>query len=100
MKVSVRELKDHLSEYLRRVEAGEEVVVTSHKREVARLVPPAAETAISGRVLDRESAAIERINALPWVRPSEGGKPRGAAKPIPWKPGDKLLSDIVLEDRE
>ena len=48
MKVSVRELKDHLSEYLRRVEAGEEVVVTSHKREVARLVPPAAETAISG----------------------------------------------------
>jgi prevent-host-death family protein len=36
--VSVRELRDHLSEYLRSVEAGATVVVTSHNRPVVRIV--------------------------------------------------------------
>lgn len=39
MRASVRELKDHLSDYLRRVQNGEEIVVTSHNRPVAKLVP-------------------------------------------------------------
>ena len=39
MQVAVRELKDRLSELLRRAEAGEEIVVTSHGRPVARLGP-------------------------------------------------------------
>ena len=39
MRTSVRELKDHLSDYLRRVQQGEEIVVTSHNRPVAKLVP-------------------------------------------------------------
>lgn len=94
MEVSVRELKNRLSEYLRRATAGEEVVITSRGRSVARLVaaPAGAE--------DAEAAAIARIRALPFVRPGRGGKPLGAARPIRWKPGDRLLSDIVLEDRE
>lgn len=37
--VSVATLKQKLSEYLRFVEQGDEVVVTSHRRSVARLVP-------------------------------------------------------------
>ncbi|MBA4386962.1 MAG: hypothetical protein C0404_03210 [Verrucomicrobia bacterium] len=36
--VSVAILKQHLSEYLRHVERGDEVLVTSHRRPVARLV--------------------------------------------------------------
>lgn len=36
---SVADLKQRLSHYLRFVEAGEQVVVTSHRRRVARLVP-------------------------------------------------------------
>ena len=39
MEVSVRELKDHLSEYLRRVQAGERVVVTDRKRPIAEIGP-------------------------------------------------------------
>ena len=41
---SVAELKQNLSRYLRLVETGGEVLVTSHRRPVARLVPsgPAA----------------------------------------------------------
>jgi len=37
--VNIATLKEKLSQYLREVEDGEEVVVTSHKRPVARIVP-------------------------------------------------------------
>jgi len=36
---NVANLKQKLSHYLRLVEAGDQVVVTSHRRRVARLVP-------------------------------------------------------------
>lgn len=38
-KVSVRELRNHTSEVLRRVEAGDSATVTVDRRPVARLVP-------------------------------------------------------------
>ena len=38
--VGVRELKDRLSEYLRRVRAGESVLVTDRGEVVAELTPP------------------------------------------------------------
>ena len=40
MKTGVRELKDNLSRYIRRVEAGQRIAVTAHGRVVAELVPP------------------------------------------------------------
>lgn len=43
MDIGIRELKDNLSQYIRRIEAGERVVVTAHGRVVAELVPPAAD---------------------------------------------------------
>lgn len=42
MTAGIRELKDNLSEYVRRVEAGEQLAVTMHGRVVAMLVPPDA----------------------------------------------------------
>jgi prevent-host-death family protein len=42
METGIRELKDNLSRYIRRIEAGEHVVVTAHGRIVAELVPPVA----------------------------------------------------------
>jgi prevent-host-death family protein len=42
METGIRELKDHLSRYIRRVETGERIVVTAHGRVVAELVPPSA----------------------------------------------------------
>lgn len=38
--VGIRELKDHLSEYVRRARAGEEIRITSHGEVVAELRPP------------------------------------------------------------
>jgi prevent-host-death family protein len=37
--VNVRELREHLADYLGRVRAGETLVVMSHGQAVARLVP-------------------------------------------------------------
>jgi len=94
MEVSIRDMKNRLSKYLKLVRAGKEVVITDRGRPVARLMaakPVAEET---------EAEVIERIEALPWVRPGNGKKVKGAKHPIPWKPGDKLASDIVLEDRD
>jgi prevent-host-death family protein len=86
-------MKNRLSKYLKLVRTGKEVVITDRGRPVAQLtqVKHAAEN---------EEEAIAHINALPWVRPGKRGKIKGAKHPIPWKPGDKLASDIVLEDRD
>lgn len=39
MEVGIRDLKNGLSRYLKRVQKGESVVVTEHGRPVARIVP-------------------------------------------------------------
>mgnify|MGYP006444835599 CR=1 FL=1 len=62
MEVSVRDLKDHLSEYLRRARAGEEVLVTSHGKPVGRLVGPYAGGSAP------EMDAVARLSAQPWIR--------------------------------
>jgi antitoxin (DNA-binding transcriptional repressor) of toxin-antitoxin stability system len=43
--VNVAVLKEKLSYYLSLVKSGEEIVVTSHRHQVARIVPPAAPSA-------------------------------------------------------
>jgi antitoxin (DNA-binding transcriptional repressor) of toxin-antitoxin stability system len=40
MDTGIRELRDNLSRYIRRIEAGERIAVTAHGRVVAELVPP------------------------------------------------------------
>jgi prevent-host-death family protein len=40
----IRELRDNLSRYIRRIEAGERIAITAHGRVVAELVPPSAKT--------------------------------------------------------
>jgi antitoxin (DNA-binding transcriptional repressor) of toxin-antitoxin stability system len=40
MDTGIRELRDNLSRYIRRVESGERIAVTAHGRVVAEIVPP------------------------------------------------------------
>lgn len=95
MDVSVRELKSRLSEYLRKVAAGEEVVVTSHGKAVARLVPPRSRRPAAST----EAELIAHFRSLPGVRPGSS-----ARSPLP-KPlirigkGEKTLAEIVREQR-
>jgi len=62
MHTSVRELKDHLSDYLRRVQQGEEIVVTSHSRPVAKLVPLSAAERETGLTRAQFLAELESLH--------------------------------------
>jgi prevent-host-death family protein len=95
MKVSVRDFKAKLSQYLKDVRAGRDVVVTSRGRPVARLLALPEET-------DEEPGGEEllrRLKLVPGVRLGAGGKPLGAKTPIRIRPGQKTLAETVLEDR-
>ncbi len=85
--VGVRQLKENLSRYLKRVKSGESIVVTDRKREIAVIVP-------SGRSTDEEKLLqlIQRGVAV-W----SGGKPKGMRSRI--VSSGKKVSGAVLEDR-
>lgn len=93
MEVTVRELKAKLSAVLRDVAAGQTATITSHKKPVARLVPPASAP------LADDADDIDKLLAAGLIsqRPRPGGlQPR---KLIKLPPGVGSLSDAVIEDR-
>jgi prevent-host-death family protein len=57
-RVKIAELKDHLSEHLRAVEAGAEIEVTDRSRPVARLVPVHAATSVEIVAASRPFASM------------------------------------------
>jgi prevent-host-death family protein len=85
----VAELKARLSEYLTRVRAGEEVLVTDRGRPVARLVPAGSgdrDSEEAGRLAELERAGLLRLAAtsIPdgfWEaeRPADAGAATRAA---------------------
>jgi prevent-host-death family protein len=93
MEVSIREMKNNLSKYLKRAQAGEEVIITDRGRPVARLVAAASQQDMT--VED----AIARLRSSSLIRPGLGGKLRGAKRPIAAKRGEKSLAELLLEDR-
>jgi prevent-host-death family protein len=85
-RVGVRELRQNLSVYLRRVEAGEALEVTDRGRTVAMLVP-----------LKKPSTLVERLVASGRAKPSAGdlvelGVPGGRVS--------SKLSEALVEERE
>jgi prevent-host-death family protein len=93
----VAQLKARLSEYLLRVKAGEEVLVTERGRPVARLVPVNA-----GHVPDDEAelARLREMEREGLVRLGPGRLPEEFfEKERPADPGG-LLREAVLEERE
>lgn len=87
-RVGVRELRQNLSVYLRRVKEGETLQVTEHGHLVARLTPvPLEQTSILDRLI-AEGRATPARGSLADLPP-----------PITLPPG-KPLSQILLEMRE
>jgi prevent-host-death family protein len=86
MQVSVRELKNNLSKYLKLLRQGEPVVVTSQGTPVARLLP----------IPEIENGGLRRLLRFDWIH-WNGKKPRGgtACPEICGKP----IAESVLEDR-
>lgn len=94
----VAELKARLSEYLSRVKAGEEVLVTDRGRPVARLVPVGAD--IGGAGDEAEQRRLRAMEREGLVRLGSGGLPKGFfEKPRP-EDREGRLREAVLEERE
>ncbi len=69
--VGIRQLKNQLSRYLKRVRAGERLVVTERGEPIA-VISPATATRI-----ERDVQALLREGIARWG----GGKPRGTPRP-------------------
>ena len=88
--VSVRDLKTHLSEWLGRVQAGEVVEVTSHRKPIARITGVKNQDPAPANPLQK---AID-AGIVSW----NGEKPI-FAPPVQLNDGGPLMSDIVIDDR-
>ena len=95
MDVATRDLKDHLSEYLKRVQAGEEITITSHGKPVAKLSSPDAVKA----------PRPDPLANVAWIRQPTRQRQPGERFGLPpdqrivMTPGP-TMSEIVLRDRE
>jgi antitoxin (DNA-binding transcriptional repressor) of toxin-antitoxin stability system len=83
----VRELRDNLSGYLRRVRQGELLLITDRGQPIGELGP-----ATRGRTVERARSLVRR-GVAGW----SGGKPEGLCRAP--KPRAGLVSDAVVEDR-
>lgn len=86
--VGTRELKNRLSEYLRRVKAGETIVVTERGKPVGQLVP--IQPSLTARV-----ARLAQSGVVEW-----NGEPLPPYQPRAINYSNRLLSDLVAEERE
>ncbi len=86
--VGIRELKTHLSRYLRQLHAGATLVVTDRGRPVARIVP--IQESVEDRIAELQQAGLLAWNGqrLPDHEPKV--RPHGRA----------TVADLLLEDRE
>lgn len=87
MRVSIRDLKARLSEYLDRVEQGEIIVVTRRGRNVAEIIP------MPGR------GNIERGLKEGWLHRKED-RPPSPVVPYQPKPGSPSIDEILRQDRD
>ncbi len=89
--VSVRDLKTHLSVWLARAQAGEVVEVTSYRRPIAR---------ITGLRTAEQSATHRLQAAIDAGIVSWSGQKPAFPPPVRLSGGGKLVSEIVLDDRD
>ena len=86
-RVGIRELKNRLSFYLKRVESGEQIEVTNRGEVIALLIPA------KRRKVDKEVLALVEDGLASWA----GGKPLGSPRPV--KGRGQPLSELILDDR-
>ena len=89
---TVSKLKASLSEYLRQVKAGEEVLVTERGRPIAKLAPPANSSTLPGHLAEMEKQGLIKLGS--------GKLPKGFWDlPRPKDPKG-LIVQAVLQERE
>jgi prevent-host-death family protein len=87
MRVGIRELKNKLSKYLRRVKAGETITITEHGKPIGQIVPVRP-------TIEERLQAIVNAGQAEW-----NGQKLKSYHPRAVNKGDRSLSDLVVEDR-
>lgn len=86
--VGTRELKNRLSQYLRRVKAGETIIITEHGKPVGQIIPIQAD--LTSRLKQLAEAGLVEWN----------GQPVPHYEPKAINHSKYLISDLVSELRE
>ena len=86
--VGVRDLKAHLSEYLRQVRSGQTIVITDHGQAVGQIMPV-------GQPIEERLNSLQAAGLLAW----NGHTLASIESPVINRSG-KLLSDLIVEMRE
>jgi prevent-host-death family protein len=85
--VGIRELKSRLSEYLRRVKAGETVLITDRGQPVGRIVPTA-------EPLEDRLQRMVQAGLILW-----SGQKLELRPPVAQARGERTVADLLIEDR-
>lgn len=87
MTVGVRELKARLSEYLRKVRAGETILITDRGQPVGRIVP-------ADQPLEARLQAMIEAGGLGW-----SGQKLEPLVPVAQVRGSNSVTDLLIEER-
>lgn len=85
--IGIRELKENLSRYMKKVKTGEKILVTDRKKEIAVILP------LKKQAKEEKIYRLIQRGAASW----SGGKPAGIPKRIVSR--GKSVSGAVIEDR-
>ena len=85
--VGIRELKENISRYMKRVKTGERIITTDRKKEIAIITP------LAKKAVEEKIDQLIRNGKARW----KGGKPEGMTNRISSK--GKSISSAVIEDR-
>jgi len=88
MRVGIRELKAHLSEYLRKVKAGGTVVITERGKPMGQILP-------LGETLEEKMQRLQDEGFLTW-----SGKKLEPRQPSVVNTWGRKMSDLIIEDRD
>ncbi len=87
-RVGIRDLKKKLSAHLKRVKAGQSIIITDRGRPVGRIIPE--EEDLKDQIL-----RLQRAGLVSW-----NGKKLKAIQPPAQNKGEMQVSDILIEMRE
>ena len=88
VQVGIRELQLKLSQYLRKVKAGQTVTITERGKPVAKISPMA-------QSLEQKIEAMTQAGLLHW-----SGKKLEPMEPVAAVRGTRTVADLLIEDRE
>jgi prevent-host-death family protein len=87
-RVGIRELKSNLSAVLRQVKSGQAILITERGKPVGRILP--AEASVEEMLLEGGRKKMWSWSGRKWRPAPPKVRPRGG----------KLVSDLLLDDRE